>query len=53
MKTGHSRPFCLSEGAEVRLYDGPKFVRSRSGSEAARQKGLGHWLILDPVAKAR
>lgn len=36
---------------QVRLYNGLKFVRSRSGSEAAKRKGLGHWLILDPVAK--
>ncbi|CAK9083067.1 Thiamine thiazole synthase [Durusdinium trenchii] len=36
---------------QVRLYSGLKFVRSRMGSEAAKRKGLGHWLILDPVAK--
>jgi len=36
---------------QVRLYNGLKFVRSRTGSEAAKRKGLGHWLILDPVAK--
>lgn len=36
---------------QFRLYSGLKFVRSRMGSEAAKRKGLGHWLILDPVAK--
>ena len=46
-------PEFIRWGDEVRLYNGLKFVRSRTGSEAAKRKGLGHWLILDPVAKAR
>ena len=48
-----ARPEFIRWGDEVRLYNGLKFVRSRTGSEAAKRKGLGHWLILDPVAKAR
>eukprot|EP00930_Biecheleria_cincta_P019341 TRINITY_DN14788_c0_g1_i1.p1 TRINITY_DN14788_c0_g1~~TRINITY_DN14788_c0_g1_i1.p1 ORF type:complete len:485 (+),score=36.86 TRINITY_DN14788_c0_g1_i1:40-1455(+) len=40
-----------NESKRVKLFTGLKFVHSPPGSEAAKRKGVGHWLIMDPVTK--